>query len=51
MDLSTVVNWLNGWIWSKALIITCLSLGIYFSCRIRFAQVRHLPKFFQLVFG
>lgn len=49
MDLSTVVNWLNGWIWSKALIITCLSLGIYFSCRIRFAQVRHLPKFFQLV--
>lgn len=49
MDLSTIVNWLNGWVWSKALIITCLSLGIYFSCRIRFAQIRHLPKFFHLV--
>lgn len=49
MDLSTIVNWLNSWVWSKALIITCLSLGIYFSCRIRFAQIRHLPKFFHLV--
>lgn len=43
------VNGINGWIWSQAMIAGCLLIGLYFSFRTRFAQLRFLPQFFNLV--
>ena len=33
-------SWLNGIIWSNALIGLCLGAGLWFSIRTRFMQVR-----------
>ena len=50
MDLmEAVVAWLNGIIWGPALIVLCLGLGLYFSVRTRFMQVRGLPEMIRLM--
>lgn len=45
------VEWLNGIIWSQALIWLCLGAGLYFSVRTRFLQVRHVGHMIRLLFG
>jgi alanine or glycine:cation symporter, AGCS family len=49
--VETVVNFLNGIIWSPALIYLCLGAGLYFSIRTRFLQVRHWRPMVRLLFG
>jgi len=38
--MGQVIDFLNGLIWSKALVYLCLGAGIYFSILMRFPQVR-----------
>jgi|TARA_B110000438_G_scaffold146070_1_gene140634 AGCS family alanine or glycine:cation symporter len=48
--LEAFVNYLNGIIWSSALIYLCLGTGLYFSVRTRFLQVRHFRHMIKLMF-
>ena len=43
------VNYLNGIIWSSALIYLCLGTGLYFSLRTRFLQVRHFGHMLKIM--
>lgn len=49
--MQAAVDFLNGIIWSKALIYLCLLVGVYFSFRTRFVQVRHIKDMVKLLFG
>lgn len=40
----------NGIIWSPALIALCLGVGLYFSIRSRFLQLRHVREMIRLMF-
>lgn len=44
------VNFVNGLIWSQALIWLCLGAGLYFSLRTRFMQVRSFVEMTRLTF-
>jgi len=46
-----IVNFLNGLIWSKALIALCLGAGLYFSIRTRFLQIRQFREMVRLMFA
>lgn len=48
--MQAAVDFLNSWIWSKGLIFLCLGVGLYFSIRSRFAQVRHFGEMIRLMF-
>lgn len=48
--MDNIINEINGWIWSDALIILCLGAGIYFSIITRFLQVRFLRQMWHLLF-
>ena len=43
------VNAINDWVWSPALIYLCLLVGLYFSIRSRFLQVRHFGRMIRLL--
>lgn len=45
------VNWLNGIIWSPALVYLCLGIGIIFSIATKFLQVRHIGDMGKLIFN
>ncbi|HET8818600.1 MAG TPA: alanine:cation symporter family protein, partial [Xanthomonadaceae bacterium] len=47
--MEAVVNQLNAIIWSQALIVLCLGLGLYFSIRTRFMQVWGVPEMIRLM--
>lgn len=51
MSFSDFVNAANGIIWSPALIALCLGAGLFFTIMTRCAQIRHLPRMFQCLFG
>jgi len=44
-----LVNTLNSFIWSPALIYLCLGTGIFFSIITRFVQVRHIKEMWRLL--
>lgn len=44
-----IVNYLNGFIWSPALIYLCLGVGIFFSVVTKFVQVRHFGEMWRLL--
>lgn len=44
-----IVNQLNSYIWSSALIYLCLGAGLFFSILTRFAQVRHFREMWRLL--
>lgn len=48
--MSGAVDFLNGLIWSQALIYLCLGAGLYFSIRTRFMQVRGFREMLRLMF-
>jgi AGCS family alanine or glycine:cation symporter len=48
--MNEIVNTLNSYIWSKALIYLCLGVGLYFSIRTRFMQVRGFKEMIRLMF-
>jgi AGCS family alanine or glycine:cation symporter len=44
-----IVDAVNGLVWSKALIFLCLGVGLYFSIRTRFMQVRGFGEMIRLM--
>ena len=48
--MNEIVNAINGVIWSPALIYLCLGVGLYFSLRSRFLQLRHMKEMVRLMF-
>lgn len=47
--MQELVDFLNGIIWSPALIGLCLAAGLFFSILTRFAQVRHFGEMLRLI--
>ncbi len=45
-----LVDAINGYVWSPALIYLCLGVGLYFSIRMRFPQIRHFRNMIRLMF-
>ena len=50
MNAAEIVDWINGVVWSKALIYLCLGAGVFFSILTRFVQVRHVKEMVRLLF-
>lgn len=51
MDLiNSVIDFLNGIIWSNALVYFCLITGLYFSIRTKFLQVRLIKPMVKYLF-
>ncbi|SHI16526.1 Amino-acid carrier protein AlsT [Vibrio aerogenes CECT 7868] len=48
--MQSVVDFLNGIIWSPALIYLCLGAGLFYSILTRFVQVRHFSEMCRLLF-
>lgn len=48
--MNEVVSFLNGIIWSNALIYLCLGAGIFFSIKTRFLQIRHFKDMVRQMF-
>jgi AGCS family alanine or glycine:cation symporter len=48
--VSAAIDFLNALIWSQALIYLCLGVGLYFSIRTRFMQVRGFAEMLRLMF-
>ncbi len=48
--MQAAVDWVNGWVWSPALVYLCLVVGLYFSIRTRFLQVRHMGEMIRQMF-
>lgn len=48
--MEQAIGWLNGIIWSPALIYLCLGAGVFYSILTRFAQVRHFFEMWRLLF-
>ena len=48
--MSEAVAFLNSYIWSRGLIYLCLGVGLYFSIRTRFMQVRGFTEMLRLMF-
>jgi AGCS family alanine or glycine:cation symporter len=49
--MQTIVDSLNGIIWSPALIYLCLGAGLFYSLLTRFVQVRHFIEMWRLLFS
>lgn len=47
--MEAFVSYLNGIIWSSALIYLCLGAGLYFSLRTKFLQVRHFRHMIKIM--
>jgi alanine or glycine:cation symporter, AGCS family len=48
--MSAAIDYVNGLIWSQALIYLGLGVGLYFSIRTRFMQVRGFTEMIRLMF-
>ena len=48
--LTSLIQTVNSWVWSPALVALCLLAGLYFSLRTHFVQVRHFGEMFRLLF-
>lgn len=49
--MEDIINVINGYVWSDALIVLCLGAGIYFSIVTRFLQVRYVREMIRLLFS
>ncbi len=49
--MEALIDTLNGWIWSPALIYLCLGAGLFYSIITRFMQVRHFKEMIRLLFA
>ena len=48
--INSVIDFLNGIIWSQALVYFCLITGLYFSIRTKFLQVRLIKPMVKYIF-
>lgn len=46
-----IIQTINGYVWSPALVILCLVAALYFSIGTRFVQIRHFREMFHLLFA
>lgn len=51
MTFSDIVDIVNSYIWSTALIALCLGAGLFYSVLTRFAQARHFREMLRLLFS
>ena len=49
--IDNIINTVNGWVWSPALVGLCLLAGLYFSFGTRFVQVRRFGAMARLLFS
>jgi AGCS family alanine or glycine:cation symporter len=49
--MESIIYAINDIIWSNALIVLCLGVGIYFSIVTRFLQIRYFREMIKLLFG
>ena len=49
--IDTIIETVNGWVWSPALVVLCLAAGLYFSFGTRFIQVRRIGEMARLLFS
>ena len=49
--IDNLLNTVNGWVWSPALVGLCLLAGLYFSFGTRFVQVRRFGEMARLLFS
>ncbi|GAA5646349.1 alanine/glycine:cation symporter family protein [Vibrio proteolyticus] len=49
--MQSFVDFLNGIIWSPALIYLCLGAGLFYSIMTRFVQIRHFFEMWRLLFS
>ena len=47
--MDSIINFLNNIFWGYILIYGLLAVGIYFTVRLGFLQIRHFPEFFRSV--
>ena len=47
--MTDFLNDLNSIIWSNPLVYLCLGVGVYFSIRSRFLQIRHVPEMIRVM--
>ena len=47
--LNEGVNFINGYLWSYVLIVMLIGLGLWFTVRTGFVQVRHLGEMVHLI--
>ncbi len=47
--MEELVNTINGYIWSSALIYLCLGAGLFFTIITRFVQIRHFNEMWRLL--
>jgi AGCS family alanine or glycine:cation symporter len=48
--MDKIINEINNLVWSNALIVLCLGVGIYFSISTKFLQVRYFREMIRLLF-
>lgn len=49
--MQEIVNSINAWVWSPALIYLCLGAGLFFSILTRFVQIRLFREMIHLLFS
>lgn len=49
--MEQAINAINNIIWSNALVVLCIGVGVYFSFATGFLQVRYLKDMVKLLFG
>ena len=49
--MENIIQLVNGWVWSPALVGLCLVAGLYFSFGTRFVQVRRFGEMARLLFS
>lgn len=49
--MGELIDFVNGIIWSKALVFLCLGAGVYFSILLKFPQIRLIKDMVGQLFG
>ncbi|MFW7381226.1 MAG: alanine/glycine:cation symporter family protein [Oligoflexus sp.] len=49
--MSALIDQINSYVWSSALIVLCLAAGLYFSVVTRFLQLRHISHMIGSLMG
>ncbi|WKE66365.1 alanine/glycine:cation symporter family protein [Gallaecimonas kandeliae] len=47
--LSSAIDWLNGLLWGSVLIYLLIGVGLYFTLRLKFIQLRHFGHMFSVL--
>lgn len=47
--LNDIVGVINNYLWSYVLIVMLIGIGLWFTIRTRFVQIRCLPEMFRLM--